>query len=91
LDGLARIGSTSSIPVFNQRLTDRDQFIRRAAAEGLGRAGDTSVVPALQTSIGNESSEMVRAAIWTQTNWPCRSPDTCWNSGLRSPILWFRI
>ena len=30
----------SSVPIFTARLTDRDPYLRRAAAEGLGRAGD---------------------------------------------------
>ena len=63
LDGLAKVAHVSSIPVFKARLNDRDPFIRRAAAEGLGRAGDGSATATLETAIGTESSEMVRAAI----------------------------
>jgi HEAT repeat protein len=63
LDALAHIGDPSSIPVFKVPLTDRDPFIRRAAAEGLGRAQDSSELSALQTGAGNDPSEMVRAAM----------------------------
>jgi HEAT repeat protein len=42
LDGLARIGHPSSVPLFTARLTDRDHFLRRAAAEGLARASHGS-------------------------------------------------
>ena len=41
---LARIAHPSSVPVFKARLADQDPFLRRAAAEGLGRAGDTSAM-----------------------------------------------
>jgi HEAT repeat protein len=63
LDALARIGHASSVPVFKARLTDRDQFMRRAAAEGLARAGATSEAAALEVAVGTDSSEMVRAAM----------------------------
>ena len=63
LDGLARIGHASSIPLFTARLADRDQYLRRAAAEGLGRAGDKSAIGALETGAGNDTSDMVRAAM----------------------------
>ena len=63
LDALARIAHKSSVPVFTSRLTDRDAFIRRAAAEGLGRSGDTSQAAALEVGVGTDSSEIVRAAM----------------------------
>ena len=63
LDGLARIAHSSSVPVFTERLADRDPFIRRAAAEGLGRARDSSAATALETGAGNDPSNMVRAAM----------------------------
>ena len=37
--------------------------MRRAAAEGLGRAGDKSAIGALETGAGNDPSDMVRAAM----------------------------
>jgi HEAT repeat protein len=63
VDGLAKIGHVSSVPVFKARLTDRDPFIRRAAAEGLGRARDATSISTLETAVGTESSEMVRTAM----------------------------
>ena len=63
LDGLAHIAHPSSVPIFVERLTDRDPNIRRAAAEGLGRAGDKSATGALETGAGNDPSNVVRAAM----------------------------
>ena len=63
LDALAHIADPSSVPLFKARLTDKDPFLRRAAAEGLGRAHDSSELSALQAGAGNDSSEMVRAAM----------------------------
>ena len=63
LDALAHIADPSSLPLFKVRLTDKDPFLRRAAAEGLGRAHDSSELSALQTGAGNDASEMVRAAM----------------------------
>lgn len=62
LDALARIGHASSVPAFKARLSDRDQYVRRAAVEGLGRAGATDEIPTLQTLVVKDGSEMVRAA-----------------------------
>jgi HEAT repeat protein len=62
LHALAAIGHESSVPLFAARLTDRDPFLRRAAAEGLGRAGDRSQTEALQTASGSDAAEMVRSA-----------------------------
>ena len=63
LDALARIGSPSSVPLFKARLADKDPFMRRAAAEGLARAGDTSEIPALEIGAGNDPADSVRAAM----------------------------
>ena len=63
LDALARIAHPSSVPVFTERLADRDQYIRRAAAEGLGRSGAKAALEALETGAGNDPSNMVRAAM----------------------------
>jgi HEAT repeat protein len=63
LDGLAHIGHASSAPLFKARLADKDPFLRRAAAEGLGRAGDASEMAALEMGATSDSSEMVRAAM----------------------------
>lgn len=62
LDGLAHIAATASVPLFKERLEDKDPFIRRAAAEGLGRTGDTSAVDVLERLVGSDESAMVRLA-----------------------------
>jgi HEAT repeat protein len=63
LDALARIADPSSVPLFKARLADKDPFLRRAAAEGLGRTGDASELAALETAAGSDPSEMARAAM----------------------------
>jgi HEAT repeat protein len=63
LDALARIAHPSTVPLFVERIADRDANLRRAAAEGLGRSGETSQVPALETAAGNDSSDAARAAM----------------------------
>jgi HEAT repeat protein len=63
LEALARIADPSSVPVFAAQLTHKDPFMRRVAAEGLGRVGDTSQVSLLQTGAGNDLSAAVRAAM----------------------------
>ena len=60
LDALARIGSPSSVGVFKQYLADKDPFLRRAAVEGLGRAGDASEVDALARIAMTDDAPMVR-------------------------------
>lgn len=62
LDALARIGSPASVPVFRERLADRDPYLRRAAAEGLGRAGDTASIDALERLANTDEAAMVRLA-----------------------------
>lgn len=63
LEALARIADPSSVPLFRERLTDKDPNIRRAAAEGLGRAGDTSALEPLTAAATTDPSDMVRAAM----------------------------
>ena len=63
IDALAHLADPSSVPLFKAHLADKDAFIRRGAAEGLGRTGDTSEVSALQIGAGNDTAEMVRAAM----------------------------
>jgi len=63
LDALAHLADPSSIPLFKSRLADKDPFLRRAAAEGLARTGDSSEVPALEIGAGNDGAETVRAAM----------------------------
>lgn len=63
LDALAHLGDPASVPLFKAHLADKDPFLRRASAEGLARARDTSEIPALEIGAGNDPSEMVRAAM----------------------------
>jgi HEAT repeat protein len=63
LDALARIGDSASAALFKSRLTDRDEYIRRAAAEGLGRAGDASEIATLELGATKDGSAMVRLAM----------------------------
>jgi HEAT repeat protein len=63
LDALAHLADPASVTLFKAHLADKDAFLRRASAEGLARVGDTSEVPALEIGAGNDSSEMVRAAM----------------------------
>ena len=68
LDALAQIGAKASIPVFRERLADKDQFIRRAAVEGIGRAGDAESFDALDRLANTDESAAVRmAAIFAET------------------------
>lgn len=63
LDGLARIGHPSSVAAFTAHLTDKDPYLRRAAAEGLARAKDPSSRVVLESAVSTDSSDMVRAAM----------------------------
>ena len=63
IQALARIAHPSSASVLASYLTHKDPFLRRSAAEGLGRIGDTSQVAALLTGAGNDLSEETRAAM----------------------------
>ena len=63
LDGLARIAHASSGAIFVERLADKDPYLRRAAAEGLGRIGDKASIPALETGASNDPSPVARAAM----------------------------
>jgi HEAT repeat protein len=62
LDALAQIGSSASVPVFRERLKDKDPFMRRVAAEGLGRANDAESAEELARMLTMDDSPMVRAA-----------------------------
>jgi HEAT repeat protein len=63
LDALARLAQPSSIPLFKERLTDKDPKMRRAAAEGLGRAGDDSASAEMLSGVTSDESEEVRIAM----------------------------
>jgi HEAT repeat protein len=62
LDALAQIGDPASVPLFKERLQDKDPYIRRAAAEGLGRAGDAASIETLEKNVTVDESKMVRLA-----------------------------
>ncbi len=63
LDALAHLAQPASAALFKERLTDKDPFIRRAAAEGLGRLGDTSSTEELVQGATADESEVVRVAM----------------------------
>jgi HEAT repeat protein len=62
LEALGRIGAPASVPLFTERLQDKDPYLRRAAAEGLGRTGDAASIDALERSATMDESPMVRIA-----------------------------
>jgi HEAT repeat protein len=59
---LARIGLAEDVALFRQRLTDRAPVLRRAAAEGLGRAGDRGSIPALENMLKTDRADEARLA-----------------------------
>jgi HEAT repeat protein len=63
LDALARIAHPSSVPLFKEKLTDRDPWLRRASAEGLARVKEMTAAETLRAGAGMDESEMVRAAM----------------------------
>lgn len=63
LDALAHLAQPASAELFKQRLADKDPYLRRAAAEGLGRLGDSSSIDDLLRSATTDDSEMVRMAM----------------------------
>jgi HEAT repeat protein len=62
LDALAHIAAPASVPLFKERLQDKDPFMRRAAIEGLGRTGDTSATETIGKAATADDSPMVRVA-----------------------------
>lgn len=63
LEALARIAHPSSAPVFAARLKSRDPRQRRAAAEGIARAGDKETVSKFVFDVNQDESDQVRAAM----------------------------
>jgi len=63
LEGLARIGHASSADLFRSRLADKDPLLRTAAAEGLGRVGNTDDASAVRDAYAREGSETSRTAM----------------------------
>ena len=64
----------SSVPVFKSRLADRDPFLRRAAAEGLGASGRQVGDPGARRS----ARETTRRR-WSARRWPSRSRSSAGN------------
>lgn len=62
LEALAEIGSPASVPVFKAHVDDKDAYLRRAAIEGLGRAGDTSQIDTIEKLATMDDSPAVRLA-----------------------------
>jgi HEAT repeat protein len=62
LHALALIAPAGSIPAFTERLQDKDPYMRRSAAEGLGRTGDMNSIEALERLAVGDDSGMVRLA-----------------------------
>ena len=62
LEALARIPAPASVPLFRERLQDKDPFIRRAAMEGIGRAGDAGSADTLEKAATSDEHAMVRLA-----------------------------
>jgi HEAT repeat protein len=67
LDALAQIAVPASVPLFKERLQDKDPYIRRAATEGLARAGgaasiDVESIDLLEQNVATDDSAMVRLA-----------------------------
>ena len=58
----AQIGKPTTIPVFRERMIDKDPYLRRAAIEGLGRAGDKESIEALEKVPVTDESPTVRLA-----------------------------
>jgi HEAT repeat protein len=63
LDALAHLAQPASADLFKHRLADKDPFLRRAAAEGLGRLGDSASTEELVRGASTDESEMVRTAM----------------------------
>jgi HEAT repeat protein len=63
LDGLARIGHSSSEPVFRQHLGDRAPALRRIAAEGLARSVNPTLAQELELLRSGERDDSVRLAL----------------------------
>jgi HEAT repeat protein len=61
-DGLARIGSPASIPLFTEQLASRNQLRRRLAAEGLARCGEPQAAAGVATALSDEKKTEVRLA-----------------------------
>lgn len=60
IQALAQLGDAGSHGLFRSSLADRDEGIRAAAAEGLGRLGNREDLPALKQGFDNERAMLPR-------------------------------
>ncbi|MEO7891634.1 MAG: HEAT repeat domain-containing protein [Vicinamibacterales bacterium] len=59
---LARVGDRDDVELFRRMLNDRNAHLRRAAAEGLGRAGDVDSGDKLTQAMSTDRADEVRLA-----------------------------
>lgn len=65
LDGLARIAHPTSVPLFQQHLTDKDAAMRRVSAEGLARTGQASLsLPTLESAAADRDPAVALAVAY---------------------------
>jgi HEAT repeat protein len=62
-EGLAGIGHGSNVPAFETALRDRDDDVRRLAAEGIGRSGNAASSRALEAALAKERDRFPQLAI----------------------------
>lgn len=63
LTALSRIAHASSVPLFTSYVSNKDPQLRRAAVEGLARAGDAKAVAGFVETVNQDEEESVRAAM----------------------------
>jgi HEAT repeat protein len=63
LIALAKLPEPSTKPLFVQFLNDRDNYLRAAAAEGIGRSGDRSDIERLRKAMAAERNESARLSM----------------------------
>ncbi len=65
LDGLARIAHPTSVPLFQQQLTNKDARLRRLSAEGLARTGQASLsLPTLESGLTDRDKSAALAVAY---------------------------
>ena len=62
LDGLARIGHPSSVPLLVSQLSSKNGELRGIAIEGLARAGDRGRLADIQSALSGERSDSLQLA-----------------------------
>lgn len=63
LVALAKLPEPEGIPIFLSYVNNRDKYLRAAAAEGLGRSGDSSHVERLKRAFQDERSDSPRLSM----------------------------